>query len=312
MMRIGIDIGGTTVKAALIDDARAVLARCTRPTRANEVLENSLNELHSCIEELVAAAHEAVAGIGVGVPGAVDYRNGIVNEPPNMSAWGRVPLAEILHSRWGCAVAVDNDANCAALGEAGFGAGRGRTSFLGLTLGTGVGSGIIIDGRIYHGERGFAGEFGHMTIELNGALCNCGNRGCIEAYAGIEHLLRHAIPVLRSEPACSLHRLALDAPESLTPRDIGEAASAGDEVCSNILRTVGTYLGVAIASAANLLDITTFIIGGGIAAAGAPLFGGVSDSARERVLNVHRDALCILPAQLGNDAGMLGAALLVP
>jgi glucokinase len=310
-MRIGVDIGGTTIKAALIDDARTVLARGTRPTRADETLESSLNELHSCIEELVASADEPVTAIGVGVPGAVDYRHGIVNEPPNMPAWGRVPLAEILHSRWGCVVAVDNDANCAALGEAGFGAGRGMTSFLGLTLGTGVGSGIIIDGRLYHGEHGFAGEFGHMTIELNGPLCNCGNRGCVEAYVGIEHLLRHAIPVLRAEPASVLHRMAMDAPQSLTPKDIGDAATEGDDVCSSILRTVGTHLGVAVAGAANLLDITDFTIGGGIVAAGAPLFSGVRESARERVLNVHRDALRILPAQLGNDAGMLGAALLV-
>ncbi|MCZ7556469.1 MAG: ROK family protein [Bacteroidia bacterium] len=310
-MRIGIDIGGTSIKAALIDEARNVLLRSTRPTRAAEALERSLNEIHACIEELVTGAVEPVIGIGVGVPGAVDYRNGIVKEPPNMPAWERVPLADILHARWKCVVAVDNDANCAALGEAGFGAGRGVTSFIGLTLGTGVGAGIIIDGAVYHGERGFAGEFGHMTIDRNGPRCNCGNHGCIEAHVGIEHLLRVALARLRSEPTSRLHRAAMDAPASLTPKDISDAASAGDEPCADILRTVGTALGVAIASAANLLDITTFIIGGGIAGAGAPLFEGVRSSARERVLNVHRDALRILPAQLGNDAGMLGAALLV-
>ncbi len=310
MTRIGIDIGATSIKAALTDEGRSVLARTTRPTRGDETLEASLAEIHACVEELSGKTGAVIGGIGVGVPGAVDYINGIVNEPPNMPAWQRVPLADILRERWRCDVRIDNDANCAALGEAYYGAGRDAASFIGLTLGTGVGSGIIIDRKIFHGERGFAGEFGHITIDMNGPECGCGNHGCIEAYVGIHHLLREAMPVLLASPGSTLHRKAIDDPQSLTPKDIGVAAAAGDAASTGILRTAGERLGVAIASAANLLDITTFIIGGGIAAAGAPLFDGIRDSAGSRILNVHRETLRILPAHLGNDAGMLGASAL--
>jgi len=228
-----------------------------------------------------------------------------------MPAWQRVPLADLLHERWGCQVRIDNDANCAALGEAFFGAGANHPSFIGLTLGTGVGAGIIVDGGIYHGMHGFAGEFGHLTIDMNGPLCNCGNRGCIEAYVGIHHLLRDALPLLQADAHSVLHQQAMTAPAALSPKHIGEAAASGDETCIGILRTAGERLGVAIASTANLLDITVFIIGGGIAAAGDPLFGGVRESAACRILSVHRNALTVLPAQLGNDAGMLGASALV-
>ncbi len=311
MISIGIDIGATTIKGALTSDGRSVLARCSRPTRADESLEHSIAELHACIGELRGQSDESIGGIGVGVPGSIDSEQGIVHQPPNMPAWIRVPLADLLRERWQCEVRIDNDANCAALGEAFYGAAKEHRSFVGLTLGTGVGSGIIIDNRIYHGMHGFAGEFGHLTIDMNGPLCNCGNRGCIEAYIGIHHLMREALPILQADSNSVLHRKAIDSADGLSPKDIGDAAAQGDPACIDILRTAGERLGVAIASAANLLDITVFIIGGGIAAAGAPLFEGIRTTAGEHVLAVHRLAMTILPAQLGNDAGMLGASALL-
>jgi glucokinase len=207
-------------------------------------------------------------------------------------------------------VHVDNDANCAALGEAWFGAGREYNSFVGLTLGTGVGSGIIINRKVHTGDHGFGGEFGHVSIDYNGPLCGCGNRGCVEAYIGNSYLSAEAVRVLREAPGSQLHQCAVETPGLMTPLMLSEAADAGDQAAYGVLRNAGRMLGYCVASVANLLDITTFIIGGGVSAAGAPLFEGIESAARERTLIVHRNNLLILPAALGNDAGMLGAAAL--
>lgn len=314
MTSIGIDIGGSSIKAALTEPGVRIHAQAHRPTLADQPLEATLGQLHECIAELRAEADRAslpLEGIGIGVPGAIDIQRGVVFHPPNLPAWTEVPLAAITSERWGIPVRVDNDANCAALGEAHFGAGRQYDDFIGLTLGTGVGSGIILRNRVYHGERGFAGEFGHISIDMHGTPCNCGNRGCIEAYVGIHYLMALAIPQLQADARSPLHARALAHPEELRPHDLSQAADEGDESSALILRTAGERLGVAIASAANLLDVTVFIIGGGIAAAGELLFAGVRSSACSRALKVHRDRITVLPAALGNDAGMLGAASLL-
>ena len=314
MITIGVDIGGTSMKAALTEPGGTVYAKTRRPTLADREQDATIDQLHGCIEELLDRAEAeslGVDGIGIGVPGAIDIASGTVFHPPNLPAWREVPLADIMHDRWKREVRIDNDANCAALGEAHFGAGREYDDFIGLTLGTGVGSGIIFGNRIYHGERGFAGEFGHITIDFNGPPCNCGNNGCVEAYVGIGYMMRAATPLLRNASGSPLHERARQNPESLSPEDLARAAAEGDGVSADILRTAGDRLGVAIASTANLLDMTTFIIGGGISGAGDVLFDGIRSSAKARALKVHRDRLVILPAALGNDAGMLGAAALL-
>jgi glucokinase len=312
MVTIGIDIGGSSIKAALTDAGHRIVARTRRPTMAEFEKEKTFDQIHECIAELLM--HEeanGVEGIGVGVPGAIDLAGGVVFHPPNLPSWEEVHLADILSRRWNIPVRLDNDANCAALGEAHFGAGRKHENFIGLTLGTGVGAGIIIDNRIYHGQRGFAGEFGHITIQYDGPLCNCGNQGCIEAYVGIRYMMRDALPRLIADEHSLVHERALQNPEGIVPLDLSKASAAGDETSTSILRKAGERIGVAIASAANLLDITTFIVGGGIAGAGDPLFQGITESAQSRVLKVHRDSMIIIPAELGNDAGMLGAASLM-
>jgi glucokinase len=314
MITVGIDIGGSSIKGALTEVGASVLVRSRRPTLADGSRDNTITQIHDCIAELMDAAatqgHD-VQGIGIGVPGTIDIARGVVYHPPNLPAWQEVPLREIIADRWQCDVRVDNDANCAALGEAHFGAGRRYDNFIGLTLGTGVGSGLIFENRIYHGERGFAGEFGHISIDLEGTQCNCGNRGCVEAYVGIHYMMDEAIPLLRATGTSPLHGRAIEAPDGLRPHDLSKAAAQGDTVSADVLLRAGMRLGVAIASAANLLGITTFIIGGGISAAGDILFDAVRGSAAARVLKVHRDHLTIIPAELGNDAGMLGAASLL-
>lgn len=315
MITIGIDIGGSSIKAALTDPAGGrIFERTRRPTCADAERQRTINQIHTCIETLIRHAggmNLNVNGIGIGVPGTVDVERGMVYHPPNLPAWDEVPLAEVVRQTWDMDVRIDNDANCAALGEAHFGAGRTLQHFIGLTLGTGVGSGIILNRRIFHGEHGFAGEFGHLSIDHDGTPCNCGGRGCIEAYIGIRYMMREAVPLLRADRLSPLQQRAAEEPESLVPEDLSNAANAGDQTSAAILRTAGERLGVAIASAANLMDITSFIIGGGISAAGDVLFDGIRGCALERVLKVHREHLRILPAETGNDAGMLGAASLL-
>ncbi len=312
MTSIGIDVGGTNIKAVLCDVGGAIHHRAVLSTNAAGGPDAAIARIHDAIVECLAhvPAGLSVAGIGIGLPGSIDQARGIVSHPPNLPGWTVVPIGSMLHDRWDLPVRVDNDANCAALGEAWFGAGRDHDSFIGLTLGTGVGSGIIMDRRLYLGTMGYAGEFGHMSIDHAGPACNCGSRGCIEAYVGNAHLTAEAAAIIAGDATCALHHAVLRDPTALTPRHIAEAAHAGDSVCLGILRRAGERLGWCIASAANLLDITTFIVGGGVSAAGAPLFDGMRAAATERALRVHRQRLVIIPAALGNDAGMLGAAAL--
>jgi glucokinase len=313
-LNIGIDIGGTNIKAVLAEVGGIIFSRLSLPTEAELGPEHVIGQIHSCIEKLLTALPEGTAlnGIGVGVPGSVDHARGIVLHPPNLPGWAEVPLSASLAMRWNVAVALDNDANCAALGEAMFGAGRGYRNFIGLTLGTGVGSGIIIDGKIHHGDKGYGGEFGHTSIDYNGPACGCGGHGCIEAYIGNRYLVSNARALIALRPECSLFGPAQSASEKLTPKLISEAAEHGDATALEILYETGRKLGIAIANAANLLDIMVFIIGGGVSAAGKPLFDGIISAARDRVLRVHKEHITILPAMLGNDAGMLGAASLLP
>ncbi|MDH7515641.1 MAG: ROK family protein [Bacteroidota bacterium] len=323
MIVIGIDIGGTEIKAGLVslgagetpqnaDSGERVLHRLAVPTNATGGPSAVIEAVHRVVGELLRLSSDCgnAARIGIGVPGSVDHESGVVLCPPNLPGWERVPLARIVEAKWGMPVSIDNDANCAALAEARFGAGRGHRSFIALTLGTGVGSGIVLDGALYRGERGFGGEFGHMTIDYNGPQCNCGNTGCVEAYIGGAYIPGRARSYLAHHPESTLYGRALEEPGSLTPKILADAAASGDEGARAFLRETGELLGIAVASAVNLLDIHVFVIGGGIAGAGEPLFAGIASSARSHVLSVHRESIRILPARLGNEAGMLGAAAL--
>jgi glucokinase len=311
MNTIGIDVGGTNIKAVLISPTGEILRRASLPTEAQRGRDVVIGIIHRGIELLVGdVATGDLGGIGIGVPGSIDFDHGTVLHPPNLPGWDEVPLVALMEERWKVPVLLDNDANCAALGEANFGAGQEVSHFIGITLGTGVGSGIIINREIYHGARGYAGEFGHASIDYNGPLCACGNRGCIEAYVGNSYLIANAKQRLAAHPESVLYAMATD-DATLTPKDISDASAAGDPVATRILYDVGCTLGIAISNAANLMDIPTFIIGGGVSAAGKPLFDGIRETANTRVLKVHRGGIAILPAALGNDAGVMGAASLL-
>jgi glucokinase len=301
---IGIDIGGTKVAALRVAEDGDVLDRRERPTPADDVAA-TVETVSDLAAELAAAGGEA---IGVGAAGMVDFAAGVLRYAPNL-AWREIPLRDLLSERTGLPCVVDNDANVAAWGEYRFGAARGYRHVLAVTVGTGIGGGIVADGELLRGAHGFAAEIGHIIVEPDGPPCGCGNRGCWEQVASGRALGRLARAEVEREPAGRIAALAGGAEAS--GRHVSEAAREGDPAAAAIFATVGRRLGEGIAGLVNILDPEVVIVGGGVAEEGAVLL----EPAREAFLDAveapeHRPEVPILAATLGNDAGAIGAAAL--
>ena len=290
MRIIGIDIGGTYIKAGIVSEEK-VIHQKKIPTPLPQELSFEIIEL---AKELGAEK------LGVGVPGLVTA-DGIVYSPPNFPGIERLPLKEILEKELKIPVSVANDANCVALGEWKYGAGKGKNNLIVLTVGTGVGGGLIIDGKLYVG-RGFAGEIGHITVEPNGPPCRCGNYGCLEAFVGSNYMVERALRGIKLGVDTSLSSHV-----EITPEDISENAKAGDRFAKDIIQEIGYYLGIGIASLASVLDPEMVIIGGGISNAGEILFSRIRDTVKRRLYS--RAQLDIVGAELGDRGGILGSAL---
>jgi glucokinase len=281
-----------------------VLDRRERPTPADDVAA-TVETVSELAAELAAAGGEA---IGVGAAGMVDFAAGVLRYAPNL-AWREIPLRDLLSERTGLPCVVDNDANVAAWGEYRFGAARGYRHVLAVTVGTGIGGGIVADGELFRGAHGFAAEIGHIVVEPDGPPCGCGNRGCWEQVASGRALGRLARAEVEREPAGRIAALAGGAEAS--GRHVSEAAREGDPAAAAIFATVGRRLGEGIAGLVNILDPEVVIVGGGVAEEGAVLL----EPAREAFLDAveapeHRPEVPILAATLGNDAGAIGAAAL--
>lgn len=301
---IGIDIGGTKVAGLRVAEDGAVLDRRERPTPADDV-SATLETVSGLSAELAGAGGEA---IGVGAAGMVDFAAGVLRYAPNL-AWREVPLRDLLFERTGLPCVVDNDANAAAWGEYRFGAARGYRHVLAVTVGTGIGGGIVADGELLRGAHGFAAEIGHIIVEPDGPPCGCGNRGCWEQVASGRALDRLARAEVEGDPAGRIAALAAGAEAS--GRHVSEAAREGDSAARAIFAAVGRRLGEGIAGLVNVLDPEVVIVGGGVAEEGAVLM----DPARSAFLDAveapeHRPDVPILAATLGNDAGAIGAAAL--
>jgi glucokinase len=313
-MLLGIDIGGTTVKLGVIDAAIGkIVSESSFPTP-----QTGSRDVAKAIADRVREikySYPEIVRMGVGVPGAMNIDRSLVRYPPNLLGWKEEPLQAYLKELLPDfeRIEVDNDANVAALAEAYHGAGRGHSHFLLVTLGTGIGGAIYsteekFEG-IYRGASGGAGEFGHTTIDLNGPHCNCGSHGCIEAYLGQHYLSERTRKKLMDD--LSIHSILRAEENELTPKLIADAMNAGDGFAQSVFEEAGMLLGAALASAANLLDTHTFIVGGGVAEAGDVLFDSALASLRSRVLANLRPVVEIRKAHLGNRAGMIGAAMLV-
>ena len=298
---IGIDLGGTRIKAALVAPSGKIEARADRSTDPETGPEGIADRIADLVGDLSPSG--ALAGVGVGVPG-VTTAEGTVVLAPNLH-WHNVPFKHILQDRLGLRVEIDNDANVAALAEARAGVGAGCNTLVFLTLGTGIGGGIVLNGRLHHGASFSAGEIGHMCVLPDGPLCGCGKRGCLEALAAGPAMLRYVREGLSEGRPC-----ALKDPDALTPETICTAAGTGDVLSTGAVAQSARYLGIAIANLIHLLSPDVIAIGGGISAAGDLLFTPILESARARTLEGMFDSTRIFPAALGNDAGSIGAAFL--
>lgn len=307
---IGIDVGGTSIKFGLIKQNK-ILSEFSLPTFAFENSRKVLEQVESGLERILQRikANE-IEGIGIGFPGKVDVNKGIVISAPNFNNWKNVPVRKKL-LKFGFPVFIDNDANCAALGELIFGRGKNLENFIMVTLGTGVGGGIIINKKLFRGESGGAGEIGHITIDYSGPYCKCGKRGCVEAYAGNNYIKQRTIHKLHEYPDSLILQLVEHNLDNIEPKIINEASRKGDELAIKILKETGYYIGIGLANIANTLDIKHFIIGGGISNAGPILLKSIEKSIKDHGIKDIVKDVKVLSAQLKNKAGILGAASLV-
>ncbi len=303
---IGIDVGGTKTAALLVGPDGTVLARDVRPTPA----EDQQATLETMVEAARAVATTEVVGVGIAAAGMVDLQ-GVLRYSPNL-AWRDAPLVAYMAEALGVVAVADNDVNAAAWGEYRHGAGRGSRHLLMVSVGTGIGGGVVLGGRLYRGANGFAAEIGHVVVEPSGPRCGCGNRGCWEQVASGSAITRQGKRAAARHPHSSLLELAGGNPMAVTGAMVTEAARQGDIVSRGIFVEVGHRLGVGIAGLVNVLDPELVVVGGGVSEADDMLLAPARDSFRRSVEGLHhRPEVPIVQAALGGDSGAIGAAALV-
>jgi glucokinase len=325
---IGVDLGGTNVKIGLVDSAGRVKARRLLATRAGSGPAKALRRAAAAIADL--GKRRRVASVGIGIAGLVDHSAGIVRVPPNLPGWNGTPVKQTLERLTGLPVHCCNDANAVALGEWLYGAGRGCRHLVCVTLGTGVGGGIIANGRLLIGANHAAGEVGHTAIFADGLPCLCGHNGCVERYVGTRYVLDRArkrvraqlkrlkdhknqtslFPGMRTEGPSLMFEFARGDTARITMREVGRAARAGDRLALELVEELGDYLGAALANTVELLDPERIVIGGGVSGIGRPLLKAVRKSVFCRTQALPDRKLDIVFSELGVDAGIVGASRL--
>jgi glucokinase len=312
---VGVDLGGTNiVVGAMSADGKQHFAMRSIPTSAELGAEGVADRIVGLIEGVVLdtiaetnSSRRDVIGVGVGAPGPLDREKGLVVVAPNLG-WRNFPLRDRISDRLRLPVTLDNDANCATVGEWWQGAARGGTNVVGMTIGTGIGGGLIIDGKLFHGASDVAGEIGHTTIDLNGRHCKCGNYGCLEAYASGPAIATRAREVLvREETASLLPSLVGGKLDAITAETVYKAAQQGDAVASEIVRDTARYLGAGIANLLNILNADVVVVAGGVTQAGDALFVPLRAEVRRRAFRPAVDATRIVAGELPGTAGVVGA-----
>ncbi len=309
---VGVDLGGTNiVVGALAEDGSDVLALRSEPTRpdqgADAVVDRIVRMIDTVIAETIAqtgARRDDMIGIGVGAPGPLDRARGIVVTTPNLG-WTNFPLRDAIAERARLPVRLDNDANCATLGEWWLGAAQGASNVIGMTIGTGIGGGVILGGRLYHGSSDVAGEIGHATIDITGRRCKCGNYGCLEAYASGPSIADRAREALTGED-CLMVRMAGGDASRITAATVYEAAKRGDDVALDVVRETSRFLGAGVANLLNIFNPDVVVICGGVTQAGETLFAPLRREVRKRAFKPAVDACDIVPGVLV-AAGVVGA-----
>ncbi len=309
--RIGVDIGGTNIKIALVDINGSIVYSNTTPTRAEMGYEFTINNIKQAIVDLMRetkADKTTIESIGFGFPGQIDYKTGMVRILPNIPGWINVPVAKIMEDEFQIPTRLDNDVRCAALGELNFGAGKGCENLICITVGTGIGSGLIINGKLVRGASNAAGEIGHIKMTTGeGPLCGCGDYGCFEAYASGPSIVSMAKEYLSGGKSAKYKEMAT---EELSPYVVAQAALQGDVVAKRIYTKMGELIGLGLTSVINLLNPEKIIIGGGVADAGDILFDPIIETIQKRAMPIQKAAVKVVKAELGNSAGVIGASLL--
>lgn len=311
---VGVKLAPTSISTALTDLHAQVVQRVERTVLPEKGSKAIIADLVGSIREVMARQQvepESVIGIGVVLPGLVDPRTGVSLSSYFLN-WRDIPLKAVLETDLGLPVFIDNDANAFALAEHWYGAGQGSVNMLAVTVGIGIGSGIVIGGQLYRGGSKGAGEFGHVTISTDGPQCACGNRGCVEAFASDMAIVRLAREAAEQFPGSVLSGLMAGGDRDITRDDVVAAARQGDRAARHALAEAGRYLGVGLANAVNLLNPERIVIGGeAVAQAGDLLLDPVRQGLRERAFSVLADDIRVVPATLGADAWLMGAATVV-
>ncbi|HZQ68454.1 MAG TPA: ROK family protein [Terriglobales bacterium] len=329
---IGVDLGGTNLRIAAVSDQGELLEKVTLGTKVSLGRDHVINDMCAAILSLAEKykRNASLCGIGIGVPGIIDLRTGMLRESPNLPGWADYPVRDEIERRLSTRVILDNDANVAAMGEKWLGAAKDVDDVAMLTLGTGVGGGLVLNGRIWHGMTGMAGEFGHITVEPEGVQCNCGNRGCVEQYASASAVVRMAREFVASGVSSPLSRAASSDPE-FSAKVVYNLALQGDEDAQKIFRRAGRALGIVVADLINALNLPMYVIGGGVSSAWDAFSPAMFEELRRRSMVYAATApprtagdcgassqvsprghtvTVVTRALLGSDAGLYGAARL--
>jgi glucokinase len=318
---IGVDLGGTNLRIAAVDEAGGILETIVTGTEVSRGRDKVITEMCDAIQALSAKYQSsgALVGVGIGVPGIIDMATGMLRESPNLPGWHDYPVREEIERRLHSRVILENDANAAALGEFWLGAAKDVDSSCMFTLGTGVGGGIILNGRVWHGMTGMAGELGHITVVPDGRPCGCGNRGCVEQYASGKAIRRMAQDAVTGGNAPELERALKRNPE-LSAAEVFTLAMHGDVPAQRIFQDVGEALGIVVAAFINALNLPMYVIGGGVSLGWEAFAPALMDTVKKRSFVYHATAPAGVPklgretivtrALLGGDAGLIGAARL--
>ena len=314
---IGVDIGGTKIATGMITNKGKLKKKVILPTLADQGFETSIKQVYSSIEgllKLTGVRKRDIAGIGVCAPGPMDPIKGVVHNPPNLRGWREVPLKKLITKKFKLETKLENDANAAGMAEVIWGGAKGYEQVFYVTVSTGIGTAVIVDGKIYHGKNGMAGEGGHVTIDYNAtdAVCACGKIGCIEALAsgpGTVRRLRRKLETSRSLKTRILEMVGGD-PAKITMMTIEEAAKQGDELAIEAVKEEGRLLGIWLGSMINVLDPEVIVIGGGVSLVGKSLFDEIRKHTYLHTINIFARSTPIVQARLKNDVGIFGAASL--
>ncbi len=299
MKVLGIDLGGTNVAMAVVNENGEILVRKTIETKVQEGFEKVVERISKAANEVINEVG-GVSKIGIGSPGSIDHKNGLVRFSPNFPGWINVPLSKEIEKRTGVGVTLENDANAFVMGEKWFGKGKGYTDIIGITLGTGVGGGVITGGMLLRGHKGIGAELGHVVVDPNGYPCGCGNHGCLETIASATGISRLAREWKERYPDSII--------TEFTAKAVMDAARHGDPLGVKVLEIVSQALGIALGSLIHIFNPQLIVIGGGVSRAGDVLLSAVKKRTRENVMRSFWDTYEIVLSDLVDDAGIFGAA----